>query len=82
MIKIIKQGNPNRKVKLIYTKECLICGCQFEYESVDIEKNLYGDSSIECPCCKRHLGISGKEKYDYYETYNRLEENNNAKEKH
>ena len=57
MIKIIKNGNPNRKVKTIYKLECSVCGCVFEFEYEDVERTFYNDYSIKCPCCKNHLGI-------------------------
>ena len=60
MIKIIKQGNPNYKVKVIYTHKCPNCHCVFEFEKDDCEENyhyIYKHGEIECPCCKSHLGI-------------------------
>lgn len=58
MIKIIKPGNKNRKIRYIYNYECEKCGCIFEFEYEDIEKSgIFKDMSIKCPCCNIHYGI-------------------------
>ena len=58
MIKIIKEGNPQRKVKRIFEYECAMCGCVFKFEREDTEHNYFGDVSIQCPCCKKNLGVN------------------------
>jgi len=58
MIKIIKQGKPNRKIKMIFERECLMCGCIFEFEKEDLKTYVpFGDKTIKCPCCNLTLGI-------------------------
>jgi len=58
MIKIIKQGNPKRKIKYIYEYECFLCGCIFEFEFEDLESDFcFGDTVIKCPCCHKDIGV-------------------------
>lgn len=74
MIKIIKQGNKNRKTKNIYEHECIMCGCIFEYEIEDTEGGLLREVSIRCPCCNKCLGILiDQEKYRIVEEENENE---------
>ena len=60
MIKIIKNGNPNKHAKTIFTTTCFVCGCEFEYEYSDIDKSINGTIEITCPCCNKHLGLTNK----------------------
>lgn len=44
MIKIIKEGQKN------FITKCLTCGCEFSYQSADVELN-----SVKCPCCGHYV---------------------------
>jgi hypothetical protein len=62
MINILKAGKPGRRIRTIYTHECSLCGCRFEYEKDDVEEEPYGIPAIECPCCHMH-SIAYEDKY-------------------
>ena len=60
MIKIIKEGNPKRKIKTIYTITCKKCGCVFECEVEDFDsltKGLDGWDVVCCPCCNEPFEV-------------------------
>lgn len=44
MIKIIKDGQKE------FTTKCDTCGCEFSYQSADVELN-----SVKCPCCGHYV---------------------------
>jgi len=55
MIKILKEGKPQK-----FTKTCLECGCEFEYELEDIKTDYtlcltsypgQYNTYVICPCC-------------------------------
>lgn len=63
MIKIIKQGIIPKQYKTIYTITCKDCGCIFEAEESDFNREVVGhgecDDTCICPTCFRKLYLSG-----------------------
>lgn len=58
-IKIIKEGKVTK-----FTKTCPDCGCEFEYETSDLQTDYSSclttypgqyNTYVVCPCCGRHI---------------------------
>ena len=63
MINIIRKGQVPPKMKIIYKKICTNCGCEFEFDRVDLKyafKEINGEylGKIDCPTCNNEIGVS------------------------
>lgn len=40
----------------VYRIKCLYCDCEFEYDSVEVDRNTFIDSPVvKCPGCNKYL---------------------------
>lgn len=53
MSKIIKHGNTKSTAHEIVTKcaTCPVCGCEFEYDSDDVQRDIHNNAYVICPEC-------------------------------
>ena len=62
MIKIIREGNPEKQVKNIFTIECSNCHARFECTEEDFlsysenVKNFF--ARVKCPCCEKEFNVA------------------------
>lgn len=59
-MKVIKHGDTKSTAREIVTKcaTCPICGCEFEYDSDDVQRDIHNNAYVICPECN---GICTKE---------------------
>ncbi len=73
MIRILKEGKKFPKTVVLFKKKCLLCKCEFEFETEDceyVERSMYRKAyEIKCPCCGLHMKGS-----DIYNLEHRAEE--------
>ena len=52
-MKVIKHGNTKSTAREIVTKcvTCPICGCEFEYDSDDVQSDIHNNAYVICPEC-------------------------------
>ena len=52
-MKVIKHGDTKSTAREIVTKRatCPICGCEFEYDSDDVQCDIHNNTYVICPEC-------------------------------
>mgnify|MGYP004680708031 FL=1 len=52
-MKVIKHGDTKSTAPEIVTKRvtCPICGCEFEYGSDDVQRDIHNNTHVNCPEC-------------------------------
>ena len=52
-MKVIKHGDTKSTAPKIVTKRttCPICGCEFEYDSDDVQRDIHNNAHVNCPEC-------------------------------
>lgn len=52
-MKVIKHGDTKSTSPEIVTKRttCPICGCEFEYDSDDVQRDIHNNAYVICPEC-------------------------------
>ncbi len=52
-MKVIKHGDTKSTAPEIETKRttCPICGCEFEYDSDDVQRDIHNNARVNCPEC-------------------------------
>lgn len=52
-MKVIKHGDTKSIAPEIITKRvtCPICGCEFEYDSDDVQRDIHNNAYVICPEC-------------------------------
>ena len=52
-MKVIKHGDTKSTAPEIVTKRttCPICGCEFEYDSDDVQRDIHNNAHVNCPEC-------------------------------
>lgn len=52
-MKVIKHGDTKSTAREIVTKRvtCPICGCEFEYDSDDVQRDIHNNAYVICPEC-------------------------------
>lgn len=52
-MKVIKHGDTKSTAPEIVTKRttCPICGCEFEYDSDDVQRDIHNNAQVNCPEC-------------------------------
>lgn len=52
-MKVIKHGDTKSTAREIVTKcaTCPICGCEFEYDSDDVQRDIHNNAYVICPEC-------------------------------
>lgn len=52
-MKVIKHGDTKSTAREIVTKRttCPICGCEFEYNSDDVQRDIHNNAHVNCPEC-------------------------------
>lgn len=44
------------KEPTVYRAKCFYCNCEFEYDSVEIDRTIFvGTSTVKCPGCNKFL---------------------------
>ena len=53
-MKVIKHGDTKSTAPEIVTKRttCPICGCEFEYDSDDVQRDIHNNAYVNCPECE------------------------------
>ena len=52
-MKVIKHGDTKSTAPEIVTERttCPICGCEFEYDSNDVQRDIHNNAHVNCPEC-------------------------------